>query len=134
MPNCGKKHRNCLLSLIGLRYNGETIEPGAQTERRGEAGPLRLLLGGGDSPASLIRAVDSATHRAVLGVADALAAVGVKRVGRRHVAGTDGGIGRLGRREPVQRAGFLPINMWAPYLSIQDTFVSGLPGHSRSRL
>jgi hypothetical protein len=32
-------------------------------------------------------------HGAVLGVAQALAAVGVEQVGSRHVAGADGGIG-----------------------------------------
>jgi hypothetical protein len=34
----------------GLRYNERAIAPGAQTERRGDAGPVRLLLGGEDSP------------------------------------------------------------------------------------
>src|SRR5262249_25134695 len=31
----------------------ERSSPGAQTKRRGEAGPVRLLLGGGPSPAIL---------------------------------------------------------------------------------
>jgi hypothetical protein len=31
-------------SFFGLRYNGEAIAPGAQTERRGEAGPVRVCL------------------------------------------------------------------------------------------
>src|SRR5262249_5924365 len=34
----------------GLRHNDKVIVPGAQTERPGDAGPVRLLLGGGDSP------------------------------------------------------------------------------------
>src|SRR5262249_42228817 len=37
-----------LLGKTGLRYNGNTIVPGAQTERRGGAGPVRGLLGGKD--------------------------------------------------------------------------------------
>src|SRR6516165_9954483 len=37
-----------LLGRGGLRYNGEAVVPGAQTERRGEAGPMRGLLGGKD--------------------------------------------------------------------------------------
>ena len=38
---------------LGLRYNEKGIVPGAQTERRGEAGPGRDLLGGETSPAAL---------------------------------------------------------------------------------
>src|SRR5262245_3018762 len=38
-------------------------------------------------------AVDAAVHRALLGVADALAAVGVEQMGRGYVAAADGGIG-----------------------------------------
>src|SRR5207248_1446324 len=30
---------------VGLRYNGKAITPSAQTERRGQAGPVRGLLG-----------------------------------------------------------------------------------------
>jgi hypothetical protein len=30
----------------GLRYNKDAIAPGAQTERPGDAGPVRALLGG----------------------------------------------------------------------------------------
>jgi hypothetical protein len=37
-----------LLLEAGLRYNEEVIHPGAQTERRGDAGPVRGLLGGKD--------------------------------------------------------------------------------------
>jgi hypothetical protein len=37
--------------------------------------------------------VHRSVHGAVLGVAQALAAVGVEEVGRWHVAGADGGIG-----------------------------------------
>jgi hypothetical protein len=36
----------------GLRYNEKAIGPGAQTERRGDAGPVSVLLVGGDSPAA----------------------------------------------------------------------------------
>jgi hypothetical protein len=30
-----------LLSGVGLRYNGNAVAAGAQTERRGEAGPVK---------------------------------------------------------------------------------------------
>jgi hypothetical protein len=40
-----------LLARVGLRYNGKTNDRGAQTERRGLAGPVRRLLGGYTSPA-----------------------------------------------------------------------------------
>ena len=42
----------CLLSGTGLRYNEKATVPGAQTERRGEAGPMSVLLRGWDSPAA----------------------------------------------------------------------------------
>jgi hypothetical protein len=42
-----------LLSEAGLRYNDDAIVAGAQTERRGGAGPVRDLLGGETSPAGL---------------------------------------------------------------------------------
>jgi hypothetical protein len=35
-----------LLSRPGLRYNSKAVVPGAQTERRGGAGPVSALLGG----------------------------------------------------------------------------------------
>jgi len=38
---------------IGLRYNKQ-ITPGAQTERRGDAGPVRGLLGGKAVPADIV--------------------------------------------------------------------------------
>jgi hypothetical protein len=41
-----------LLSRTGLRLNESAIHPGAQTERRGVAGPGRDLLGGETSPAA----------------------------------------------------------------------------------
>src|SRR5262249_40179863 len=47
-----ERHRTGLLSGCGLRYNEETSNPGAQTERRGEAGPVRVLLRGWDAPAA----------------------------------------------------------------------------------
>jgi hypothetical protein len=37
---------------LGLQYNENATAPGAQTERRCEAGPVRDLLGGWTSPAS----------------------------------------------------------------------------------
>jgi hypothetical protein len=53
----GRGRRCCgswfVLFQAGLRYNEKAIDPGAQTERRGEAGPVRLLLSGEDSPAFL---------------------------------------------------------------------------------
>jgi hypothetical protein len=42
-----------LLWKAGLRYHGNAFRPGAQTERRGLAGPVRDLLGGETSPAAL---------------------------------------------------------------------------------
>jgi hypothetical protein len=36
---------------MGLRYQGKAIGPGAQTERRGEAGPAGDPLGGATPPA-----------------------------------------------------------------------------------
>src|SRR5262249_26052981 len=41
-----------LLSENGLRYNERAIDPGAQTERRGKAWPVRVLLRGCDAPAA----------------------------------------------------------------------------------
>ena len=41
-----------LLFQVGLRYNEKANDPGAQTERRGEAGPVSVLLRGWDSPAA----------------------------------------------------------------------------------
>jgi len=38
----------------GLRYNDNADDPGAQTERPGVAGPVRVLLGGGDAPAAFL--------------------------------------------------------------------------------
>src|SRR6266576_4445357 len=35
-----------VFSITGLRYNQKVIAPGAQTERRGDAGPVRSLLRG----------------------------------------------------------------------------------------
>jgi hypothetical protein len=37
--------------MVGPRYNEKANRPGAQTKRRGEAGPVRDLLGGETSPA-----------------------------------------------------------------------------------
>jgi hypothetical protein len=39
----------------GLLYNDRAITSGAQTERRGDAGPVRVLLGGGHAPAALFQ-------------------------------------------------------------------------------
>jgi hypothetical protein len=41
-----ENHMMFLLSGTGLRYNEKAIAAGAQTERRGLAGPVRNLLGG----------------------------------------------------------------------------------------
>ena len=46
----GKRHSRAVPSSLAER----AIYPGAQTERRGEAGPVSLLLGGGRSPAALL--------------------------------------------------------------------------------
>src|SRR3990172_12220825 len=49
-------------SISGLRYNQKVIAPGAQTERRGDAGPVRSLLRGKPHrPLFFIK-----THRAAL--------------------------------------------------------------------
>jgi hypothetical protein len=45
---------NLLSMNSGLRYHGAVI-PGAQTERRGDAGPVPDLLGGKVAPAVLKR-------------------------------------------------------------------------------
>src|SRR6516165_130292 len=47
----------------GLRYNEKAIAPGAQTERRGLAGPVRTLLGGEDSPADFVNCLLSNVRR-----------------------------------------------------------------------
>jgi hypothetical protein len=49
----GEAH-GCLLLGSGLPYNGKTIAVGAQTERRGGAGPGRDLLGGETFPAAVL--------------------------------------------------------------------------------
>src|SRR5262249_18431436 len=49
-PRGGKHDRSP--SEIGPRYNEKAIVAGAQTERRGEAGPVRVLLRGWDAPAA----------------------------------------------------------------------------------
>jgi hypothetical protein len=36
----------CLQWDVGLRHNAKAIVPGAQTERWGETGPLKLMLAG----------------------------------------------------------------------------------------
>src|SRR5262249_61060264 len=47
-----ENHMMLLLSRAGLRYNKAASGPGAETERRGLAGPVRDLLGGETSPAA----------------------------------------------------------------------------------
>jgi len=42
-----------LLGWVGLRYKEWAGVPCAQTERRGEAGPVRDLFGGETSPAAV---------------------------------------------------------------------------------
>jgi hypothetical protein len=39
---------------VGPRYNIYVTDPGAQAGRRGDAGPVRDLLGGESSPAALL--------------------------------------------------------------------------------
>jgi hypothetical protein len=47
-----------LLSGVGLHYNEKANDPGAQTERRGGAGPVSVLLRGWDSPAAFSNSAD----------------------------------------------------------------------------
>jgi hypothetical protein len=54
------QERNNIVVLLlegGLRYHDKGIASGAQTERRGEAGPVRVLLGGGHAPAALFQSL-----------------------------------------------------------------------------
>jgi hypothetical protein len=48
-----ERHGLSLLSKVGLRFNNSVIDPGAQAGRQGNAGPVRLLLGGEGSPVAL---------------------------------------------------------------------------------
>jgi hypothetical protein len=52
-----------LFSRTGLRYNEKTIVPGAQTERRGGAGPVGDLLGG-EAPSAAFRFIRLVEQRA----------------------------------------------------------------------
>src|SRR5262249_61353913 len=52
-----------LLYRTGLRYNDKVITPGAQTERRGEAWPVRVMLGGGHAPATFLLADSTSYHQ-----------------------------------------------------------------------
>jgi hypothetical protein len=54
----------------GLRYNGDDNAAGAQTGRRGGAGPVRALLGGFPSPAAYSYLL-SVSGRDILTVANA---------------------------------------------------------------
>src|SRR5205807_6111125 len=47
-------HMGYPFSRDGLRYNEKANDPGAQTERRGEAGPVSVLRRGWDSPAAFV--------------------------------------------------------------------------------
>jgi hypothetical protein len=47
-------------SAGGLQYNGSGDHSGAQTERRGGAGPVRGLLGGKDPTSRILRGAESA--------------------------------------------------------------------------
>src|SRR5262249_40657482 len=49
----GKVRHYVSLSEPGPQYHDKAIAPGAQTERRGVAGPVRVLLGGEPSPAAI---------------------------------------------------------------------------------
>jgi hypothetical protein len=44
-----------LLSGTGLRCNEGAVIPGAQTKRRGDAGPVSVLPRGWDSPAAFVQ-------------------------------------------------------------------------------
>jgi len=46
----------------GLQYNGRDNAAGAQTERRGGAGPVRGLLGGKDRTGRFIRGSEVSRH------------------------------------------------------------------------
>jgi hypothetical protein len=50
-----------LLLTGGLRFNGDGDLSGAQTERRGGAGPVRGLLGGKDLTGRLFKVRDQQT-------------------------------------------------------------------------
>src|SRR5262245_56139062 len=52
----GRRGANMGFSSLGAVCGimTRTIVPGAQTERRGEAGPVRVLLGGGHAPAAFL--------------------------------------------------------------------------------
>src|SRR5262249_398639 len=50
-PAC-REHGWNLQLQPGLRYNEKVIAPSAQTERSGDAWPVRALLGGGAAPAA----------------------------------------------------------------------------------
>src|SRR5439155_16750448 len=52
-----------LFLVNGLRYNERANDPGAQTERRGEAGPVSVLLRGWDSPAAFVHQSATSNHR-----------------------------------------------------------------------
>src|SRR5262249_39973896 len=58
-PGAGGDSQGRLLRKIGLRYDARASGPGAQTERRGEAGPVRLRPGGGPAPAAVLAAAPS---------------------------------------------------------------------------
>src|SRR5262249_42956943 len=64
---CGQEwnHIAALLSAAaGLHYHKQARVLGAQTERRDDAGPVRVLLGGGAAPAALFlsRSVTAREH------------------------------------------------------------------------
>jgi len=42
-------------SFLGPRYNEKANDPGAQTQRRGDAGPVSVLIRGWDSPAAFVQ-------------------------------------------------------------------------------
>src|SRR5262245_47952966 len=43
-----------LVAGVGLRYNQSVIAPGAQTERRGDAGPVSSVVSAARSPAAFV--------------------------------------------------------------------------------
>src|SRR5438132_9289579 len=73
-PDCGApvgawssrlRLRHMVTSFLanGLRYHEKAIAPGAQTERRGEAGPVSVLFRGWDSPAAFVNQSTPSNHR-----------------------------------------------------------------------
>src|SRR5438132_13327981 len=88
---------------FGLRYNEKATDPGAQTERRGEAGPVSVLLRGWDSPAAFVNQSTPSNHRGgdrkrIAKDAEAILGLGEQRVRARCQVDREG-------KRPDARAG-----------------------------